>query len=281
MQWAFKLGLKLLFSRLPIPYSVWKSLGAFRHGKMDSADYALKIFLLHTQRAFPAGIPDDLVFLELGPGDSAASALIAFAYRAKQTILVDVGDFVSRDSRFYIQLAEKLSAQNLRVPQLKSVHTFDEVLAISRASYLTQGLESLHSIPTASVDFIWSHSVLEHVRKADFQAVLLELKRILRPGGFASHNIDFQDHLVGSLNNLRFSEPVWESEFFVRSGFYTNRIPAIRMHALFAQAGFKVCKEGFGRWGNLPVPRKSLHADFQQFSDAELINRTSHVLLSA
>ena len=194
---------------------------------------------------------------------------------------MDVGDFVSRNSRFYIQLAEKLSAQNLRVPQLKSTHTFDEVLAISRASYLTQGLESLRSIPTASVDFIWSHSVLEHVRKADFQAVLLELKRILRPGGFASHNIDFQDHLAGSLNNLRFSEPVWESEFFVRSGFYTNRIPAIRMHALFAQAGFKVCKEGFGRWVNLPVPRKSLHADFQQFSDAQLINRTSHVLLSA
>jgi hypothetical protein len=27
------------------------------------------------------------------------------------------------------------------------------------------------------------------------------------------------------LNNLRFSERIWESEFMAKSGFYTNRIP--------------------------------------------------------
>ena len=79
MKWALKIAAKLLVARLPVPYAFWKSVGVFRHGRMDAADYPLKIFKLHLQRAYPQGLPPRSAILELGPGDSIASAVIACA----------------------------------------------------------------------------------------------------------------------------------------------------------------------------------------------------------
>jgi hypothetical protein len=123
--------------------------------------------------------------------------------------------------------------------------------------------------------------VLEHIRKHELHAVLNELRRILKPGAFSSHNIDYQDHLDFALNNLRFSENLWESSLFVESGFYTNRVPAVRLHRMFRDTGFEILQEAFGKWPTLPIPRSSLHKEFQAFTDEELLNRTSHVLMKA
>ena len=53
MKWFIKIALKIFISRLPIPYSFWKITGLFKHGGMDSYEYAIKIFDLHFYRAFP------------------------------------------------------------------------------------------------------------------------------------------------------------------------------------------------------------------------------------
>jgi SAM-dependent methyltransferase len=279
MKWALKIGAKLLLARLPIPYGFWKSIGVFRHGRMDSAEYPIKIFHLHVERAYPQGLPPRSVILELGPGDSIASMIIGYAYGVSHTYMVDVGDFASKNVEFYRFLAADMKKKGMDVPDLSDVASFRDVLRVCRAEYLTNGVSSLRQIPSESIDFIWSHSVLEHVRKHDLEAVLREFKRVLKPGSFSSHNIDFQDHLDGALNNLRFSERVWESPLFAESGFYTNRIPAVTMHDMFREAGFEIKQEAFGRWPALPTPRASMHADFRQHCDEDLCKRTSHVLL--
>lgn len=281
MNWAFKIAAKLVLSRLPIPYALWKSIGIFRHGRMDSIDYPLKIFRLHADRAYPDGLPAGSTLLELGPGDSVASAIIAAAHGVKRIYLVDVGNFASRNVAFYKSLAAGLASRGIHAPDLSGVASFDDILQACHARYLTDGIASLKQIPGGSIDFAWSHSVLEHVRKHELADVLQELRRILRPGAYSSHNIDFQDHLDGALNNLRFSEGLWESALFVNSGFYTNRIPAVAMHNMFRLAGFEIAQEGFGRWPALPTPRASMHADFGRYRDEDLLNRTSHVLLKA
>jgi len=279
MKWALKIIAKLIIARLPVPYSFWRSLSVFRHGSMDSTDYPVKIFNLHLKRAFPDGLPSDAVMLELGPGDSLASALLGYASGASMTYLVDVGSFARKDVAFYQTLAADLSNRGLQCPDLSDALTFNDILQASNASYLANGLSSLRMIPSESIDFVWSHSVLEHVRKDELPEVLFELHRILKPGGLSSHNIDYQDHLAYSLNNLRFSEKLWESNFFAKSGFYTNRVPAIRLHRMLQEAGFKILHEEFGKWDKLPVLRRTLHSDFTKFTDEELCNRTSHVLL--
>jgi SAM-dependent methyltransferase len=167
----------------------------------------------------------------------------------------------------------------MKAPDLSGAEAFEDVLRLCHAEYLTDGAASLARIPSGSIDFVWSHSVLEHVRKHELDALLRELRRVLKPGALSSHNVDYQDHLDHALNNLRFPERVWESSFFAKSGFYTNRIPAITLHGMFRSAGFEIAREDFGRWPSLPTPRRSMYADFARYRDAELINRTSSVLL--
>lgn len=279
MKWFLKIVLKIFISRLPIPYSLWKATGIFKHGEMDSCEYAIKIFDLHFYRAFPKQIPENLRILELGPGDSIASAIIGFAYGAKSTYLVDVDNYVTKDLNFYKRLFLVLKARGLKTPDISNSKSIKDILKSCNAVYLTDGLSSLRSIKKNSIDFVWSHSVLEHIRKYQFYNTQKELQRILKPSGFASHNIDFQDHLNYGLNNLRFSEKIWESNLFVNSGFYTNRIPALKMNQIFIEVGFKLRRKSFGKWKSLPTKRTSMNKEFDIYTDQELLNRTSYVLL--
>jgi len=281
MIWVLKICAKIVLARLPVSYRLWKAMGIYRHGRMDSADYPIKIFNLHTTRAFSLGFPNDAVILELGPGDSVASALLGFSKGARQVYLVDVGNFARSDVAFYQALALDMKNKGLAVPDLGTAKSIDDVLKACNARYLTQGIASLRAISSGSIDFMWSHSVLEHVRRFELGDVLGELRRILKPGGMASHNIDYQDHLDHALNNLRFSEALWESPLFAEAGIYTNRVPAVYLHQMFREYGFEILQENFGKWPDLPTPRSAMDQVFQSFSDNDLLNRTSHVLLRA
>ena len=106
--------------------------------------------------------------------------------------------------------------------------------------------------------------------------LIKEMYRVLKPHGVISHNINYKDHLDESLNNLRFSEELWESSLFANSGFYTNRLPAVEMHNLFKKNGFNLIEENFGRWDKLPIKRSSLSKEFRCFSDDELMRPTSN-----
>ncbi|MDC5850451.1 methyltransferase domain-containing protein [Vibrio europaeus] len=280
MNWQIKITAKLILARLPICYDFWKKVGLFKHGSMESPDYIYKIFWMHLNRAFPEGLPPGSVVLEMGSGDSVASCLLSKSLGAS-SYHIDVGAFATRDIESYKRIATDFVAKQNNIPDLSSASTLEELLEICDAKYMTEGLSSLKTIPSNSVDFIWSHSVLEHVRKHEVEATLNELNRILKPSGYRSHNIDFQDHLDKSLNNLRFSDSFWESEIVANSGFYTNRIPAIEMHKMFRTAGFEVVKEEFGQWSTLPISRRLIHKDFSRFKDAELSYCTSHILVKS
>ena len=279
MYWLIKVFAKIIISKLPISYKFWKLLGFFRHGKMDSCNYAIKIFNLHFSRAFPKKNPSRIKILELGPGDSIASAIIAYAHGVSQTYLVDAGNFATKNLDFYKKLANKLKSEGFPSPDFSNISSIEEILRLTNAVYLTNGLSSLKLIKSLSIDFVWSHSVLEHIRKHEFVNIQKEISRVLKKSGRASHNIDFQDHLDHGLNNLRFSENIWESKMFVNSGFYTNRIPAIEMHSIFKKVGFKIQRQSFGKWPKLPISRSNINKDFDIFSDSDLLVRTSYVLL--
>lgn len=278
MNWRVKLIAKLVLSRLGIPYDGWRRIGLFRHGGMDRADYAEKIFGLHIRRAFPDAQLDAKTVIEIGPGDSLASAVMAKAHGAGTTYLVDAGRFASRDVGLYRDLAASLASRGLPAPDLNGTETLEDILARCSAHYLTSGVEALAHLPDHSVDLIWSHSVLEHIPLQQLPLLMSEMRRVLKPLGWISHNIDFQDHLAYGLNNLRFSEKVWESPSMRNAGFYTNRVRARTLHRMVRDAGFEITKEDFGRWPNLPIKRTSLDPAFRDLEEDELLIRTSHLL---
>jgi len=276
--WWGKLAAKIILVRLPLGYAVWQRLGLFRHGQMDTSQYAIRVFNYHAEKA---GLTNQLhgkTVVELGPGDSIASAIIAATHGA-HSILVDTDTFVRSDISSYHELAHVLTKQGLHVPDLSTCTTIDELLACCGAQYMTKGLASLAQITSESVDMIFSQAVLEHIRKREFRAMMTECNRILRRNGCCSHQVDLRDHLGGALNNLRFSDRVWESQFFASSGFYTNRIRYSHMLDIFNEAGFKAEVSGVYRWDALPTPIGKLSNEFKNFAVDDLCVSMFDVIL--
>jgi SAM-dependent methyltransferase len=276
--WWAKIGAKIILSRLPLKYSLWQKLGLFRHGKMDTVTYVQGVFDQHVQWARLSNQLKGKTVLELGPGDSIATVVIAACYGAS-AVLVDSGDYAVRDVRLYRDFADRLKEQGLDVPDLSQAESREDVLAICNARYLSDGLSSLQTIANDSIDLIFSQAVLEHVRRHEFLETMRQCRRILRTDAAASHRVDLKDHLGGGLNNLRFRESIWESNFFVRSGFYTNRIRFSEMIFMFEQAGFDIESVSADRWEASPIDRKRLSLDFASITDDDLLVKGFHVFM--
>lgn len=228
---------------------------------MDVHEYSLAIFYEHVVKSgFSANLAKKTI-LELGPGDSIATAILAKAYGAR-SILVDVGRYAVEDLNFYRDFVRILSDRGCPFPSLENATSFSQILDLCEARYFTEGLSSLYAIEDQSVDLVFSQAVLEHVRKHEFPEIQRQVARVLKPGGVCSHRVDLRDHLGGALNNLRFSEKIWESHFFADSGFYTNRLQMKNMVALFESAGFEVDVVDIRRWQALPTPRAKMDALF-------------------
>jgi hypothetical protein len=113
----------------------------------------------------------------------------------------------------------------------------------------------------------------------EFLPLILEMKRVLKPQGIGSHQIDFRDHLQYALNNLRFSERVWESDFMANSGFYTNRIPWAKMHALLEEY-FTVAIKHRNFWPSLPTAQEKMSRPFNAMPQEDLMTLDCHVVLT-
>lgn len=279
LPWQVKILAKIALSRLPFDYRVWQRLNLFKHGDMEQPEYAHNVFLSHFNRVGFSNKSASFTVLELGPGDTLFSALVAWAYGASRCYLVDEGRFARGDMAPYLKMAIELRSKGLPVPTLENCGNLDEVLLACKSCYLTEGMRSFQAIANASVDFIWSQAVLEHIRLKDFPVVVREMRRVLRPGGVCSHRVDLKDHLGGAINNLRFPARVWESNFMAKSGFYTNRIRYREMLGYFEAAGFEVEVCHLDRWGSLPTPRSKLSSDFSKLADDDLLVSGFDVIL--
>ena len=123
-------------------------------------------------------------------------------------------------------------------------------------------------LPDGSVDVVVSNSFLEHVPDAD--AVLAELARVTKPGGYALHGIDASDHRWYARPELSRLEylTVASNEPIV---FECNRLRIPEFERLFDRHGFDVKV----RWPNPPVPippelRERLQPPWRDLPDEEL-----------
>ena len=271
--WWVKVAIKWSSWHLGFGYHFWKRMSVSGHGDMQDPAYAFRVFNQHFHHAKPH---PGFIMLELGPGDSLFSALVSKAMGAAGSYLVDVGDFASRDLKYYESMIVFLNQQGFALPKLDSI---TKILDYCNARYFTSGLASLKKIPDDSIDFIWSQAVFEHIRKKDFLPTLRELHRISRKAAVSSHEIDLRDHLANALNHLRFPEKLWESKFMFTPGYYTNRIGYRHMIGLFQEVGFAPEVVSLNRWELLPTPRTKLSREFREIPDEELSIKHFSVLL--
>lgn len=218
--------------------------------------------------------------MEVGPGDSALTALYARSAGATRSILLDQSQLAASQTALFHAGAAMLARKQLPVPDLVGADSVPQMLRRLDCTYLVGGLGSLRALPDESVDFVFSNAVLEHVRRADFAETAHHLHRVMKSGGAASHWIDYRDHLQEGLNNLRFSAQLWESDFMVRSGFYTNRLTAAQIYGHFVDAGFQIEERGKVVWpGGLPTPQAVMSEPFASMPAEQLSIMTNWLVL--
>jgi SAM-dependent methyltransferase len=278
--WYLKIPAKIALSRLPVSRHVWRRLGIFRHGTMDDPASALGVYSRHFRWFDPDRSREGYTVLEIGPGDSIASGLLTALHGGARTFLVDKADDVSRDMAVYRNMLAVFRERGFDTRHLEDCRDFEDLCRRSGTVYLTDGIASLRSIPARSVDFIFSNAVLEHVPRPDFASLIAETKRLLGSEGICSHGVDLRDHLAEGLNNLRFSDRMWESPLMARSGFYTNRIRYREMLGIFAEAGFHVNVVGTVSWDRLPTAQSKFASRFRALDEDDLRVSSFDVLLT-
>ena len=272
LRWYLKMPLKAILSRVPLSHKLRNKLGVFNKGKMENFSYAKGVFTKHLSRACLLEKEGniDRVVMELGPGESLFSALLAKSYFFKSSLLIDAGNYALPSLKEYKNFSKWLANEGLPCPQINDCFSIDAMLSVLDSEFLTDGLNSLRSLSDETVDLIFSQAVLEHVRKNEFAKIAKEFWRVLKPGGVSTHVIDFNDHLEDSINHLRFSDQIWEADWMASSGFYTNRIRLGEMLLVFEDQGFKVDVLEKKEWEIIPIPKEHLYSRFKAMADSEL-----------
>jgi SAM-dependent methyltransferase len=153
-------------------------------------------------------------------------------------------------------------------------------------------------LPAASVDLCHSGGALEHYRPDRLDAFLAECRRVLRPGGVASHVFDHRDHLHHAdrgwpfLGHLALGDEAYEA-LCGHPLLYHNRLAPSEVAARFVAAGFEpiavrrlvlpaaryVDEEGAAAAEGLPgLPRALLARRFREISPADLRTAAAHYL---
>jgi SAM-dependent methyltransferase len=283
-------------------------------GGTVSAQYCYSVYLRHLVIADQHGLATDpRTVVELGPGDSIGIGLMALLTGAEQYYAVDAVSHASNKTNLVIFdelvkllmvkapvpsggefeeilpelgdysfpakiLGEARLARTLTPERLNSLH-------LALASDLTTGpirylspMGQMHDIPDNSVDLIISQAVMEHVDQ--LEKTYSECFRCLKPGGFMSHQIDFQSHDTAPEWNghWKYSDFTWR---LMRGGrpWFINRHPCSTHIALANKTGFNIHAE-IMQSGSIGITRKELAHGFGALSESDLNTAGVFILAS-
>jgi len=200
--------------------------------------------------------------LELGTGWMHWEAITTRLLLDSHAVLFDVWDnrqlgglknYVAqlgpalKDNGFELSAAEYERAQ-LLIREIGKVNSFEELYRLLDFEYVLETSGSLARLSDDSFQFVVSGGVLEHVSRDAVPVLLKETARILKPGGWALHSIDLEDHLShydGSVSKklyLTHSERSWQL-FYENKIQYINRLQRNEWLDNFKTAGFELMDE--------------------------------------
>jgi len=247
---------------------LWRQEPAF-------APYALRVFhgLESHLAKVEVEIGQGLEVCELGPGNSLCLAAL-IASRGATYVGVDPWGPTLEPPLY--ELAKTYFREQADVDISSLIDTSSDPV---RPSSLIQRRQESEGLGTGSVDLVFSIAVLEHVR--DPRHSLSESLRLLRPGGYALHQIDYEDHRgrgPAGWDFLRFSTSEWdrlhEGE---RSRDYTNRLRHSQWCRLIADLGFEVVEISFDRVR--PPNSVNVHPDLGPLTEEDLEIQSAHFIL--
>ncbi len=230
--------------------------------------------------------------LEIGPGATLGTGLAALLSGIQRYIAFDasaplrhefneplVQDLVTLfRQRPNFAPSDRILPATLFPSELFPSEQLAETLSDESVAHITRSLQKRNdlvwclndpaSLPANAVDYLFSHSVLEHVE--DLAAMYQAMWRWLRPGGTMTHSIDFSSHGTSPLWNGHWTvhDAVWQMMRGKRR-YFLNREPASTHQRLLAQAGFE-CKIFHATSLTSALRQKDLAPRFRQLSESDL-----------
>jgi hypothetical protein len=264
MHWRLKGGIQKVLGHLPfgerLHYELQKRGGGLRMfdaelgRKID--DWRLMVGHLHSVGVPVAGTR----FFEIGAGWYPTFPFCLFLGGARSVITADLNRHLKREltvrmtdalGRFLPVIVEVTGRPERELAELQRALAG----AVRRGASLedaTGGVVEYRApydatatgLPSASVDAVFSNSVLEHVPRLVIERSLTESRRILRAGGVVFHSVNCGDHYayvddnVHQLNYLQFSDADWMK--WNNTFLYQNRLRAIDFVDMARAAGFVI-----------------------------------------
>jgi len=243
--------------------------------------YSGEVFGRYWPRFVATGLPaPESIVCEVGPGPSLDVSLMFALAGVREAVAVDYAPWASREASLARagELAEVMLAQG--------GWSDEEQAAIRRRAaqgglplrYEQHPLEDLQ-LPAGSVDFLFSHAVLEHI--SDPAAAFASIARVLSPRGVAIHHIDLKDH--GFLRNrnpvlmLQFPRWLWDCCTRGVPGSISRRRLSAYLQAA-TQAGLEVHVLQRHMLPQCPVPSGQLAVEFRGLSAEDLCTLDAEVL---
>ena len=264
MHWRLKGGIQRALGRVPfgdrLHYQLQKRLGGLR---LFNDELARKIddWCLMARQLDSVGLPvSNSRFLEMGTGWYPTFPFCLFLGGAKAVMTVDLNPHLRRDLtlrmtdalvRFLPVIAGVTGRSEGELARLQRelASALRHNASIEQATggvvtYCAPCDASAVGLPAASVDVVFSNSVLEHVPAPVIARCFIEARRVLRAGGVVFHSVNCGDHYayvdrsIHQLNYLQFSEAdwrKWNSRFL-----YQNRLRAVDFVDMARAAGFTI-----------------------------------------
>ena len=138
-----------------------------------------------------------------------------------------------------------------------------------------------------TVGFLYSKSVLEHIRRSQVELAIEDHFRVLKPGAFALHIIDLRDHLhIRGDHEVQgdwldaLSYPEWlHNAMTSNRRAYINRLRANKWRMIFESQGFEIAE---WRTRHTPLPEsfstERLNKDFSSSNEDFSISWVSVLL---
>ena len=170
-------------------------------------------------------------FLEVGTGDHINTPLVLWLAGAARITTVDLnpylrGDLVISELAYVREHLDETRSLFRKTPggalnEDRLAHLgrlalkFPSLLDELSTRYIAPADAARVPLPDGCIDFHISYAVLQHIPPQTLRGILLEARRLLKPGGLGIHWIDMSDHFshgdhsISPVNFLQFSDREW------------------------------------------------------------------------
>jgi cyclopropane fatty-acyl-phospholipid synthase-like methyltransferase len=228
-------------------------------------------------------LEDGMSVLEMGTGWVHWESLILRNCVDCDIVLYDVWD--NRSFRKFQSYARQLSDPNVRhrlglsdsrrelMERVAASASIEEAYAILGFNYHLDPTGSLAGLPEKRFDFLMSSDVGEHLPAGNLEEILARTFDVLKPGGWAYHQIVLADHLTiyapsaHPKEYLRFDKSYYNTALL--SGIqYINLLQIPEWLELFEQAGFETF--AMKRSGMSDISALDVHSSWRHLSSEDL-----------